>query len=923
MKHGIFRILIWLVFPALCLSQVRPRPAGQRPTAVTPAPAYMQQLKAFDDDGPVTRAVLKNDLTLIIAETHASPLVEVMTWIKTGYRDDPADLAGITRVMERMFLRSTANRTATAMAADMKALGGSFRSVTAYDHTTFRTVAPAQQWKRALEIQSDALLNPQLDAVELKRQIELTGYEASLEFASPPALAGAKLLETGFAGDRLGQGPWGTAESLRRITREKLLPVVQGAYRPGRTLLVICGDVPTGEVLNAVVDLYGKAKAGASVASRPAPAAGPQSGFRYVQLRGNDRQARLHIGFHTAAAASSDYPALDVLRAMVATGEGAILNRRLKHQQGLVFSAAADADAFADTGYLRLSLELNPKDLDRCELAVFTELEILKRQEPDDAELERARAQAQREYWEQRQDVSGRAEQFARAEALGSWKAPNSYLERLGRIQWADIRRVAARYLNLNNCALLEYLPLQAESRMLSSDAVQNTIEGLLAPTVAEAMAEREKASVPAVEIPEGGGAFKPSEIRHSFQMASILRGPDLFIKEDHTTPLIHLGLFYAGGKLIETKANAGITSLLLRTLLRDSKTRSADQLYRQLEMYGATLLPVVEDDCFGLYLSIPSENIERGLSLVNEMIKTPKLDADEVARQKNLQAAALGRRSERALARQRVRQALFPDHSYALDPNGTEASLAAITPEAVQEWYRSHVAVKRPIVVIVGDTEGTSLAGYFVKNFSGSRFQETKLPADFPKPIENRSVAEESWGMGVSVLMMAFQAPPEGDEDSFPLMALQSYASDIGGRLVSRLQGRAPTAFRISLEYEDEFRGGSLVACAAVAPADEETALQVLADEIQRLATAPLTYREYRSAVGGAVGSVLIRQQDRFRLISDLIHNTLAGRSLEDFQDSINRLQEVKQPDLPEIAKRFFKMERSVTLRLRGKSAP
>jgi len=920
MSHRVLRILIWAVFPALCLSQVRPRPAGQKPAATTPAPAYMQQVKAFDEDGPVTRAVLKNDLTVIVAETHAHPLVEVMTWIKTGYRDDPADLPGITRIMEKMFFRGTTNRTAAVMAADMKALGGSFRSSTDYDHTTFRTVAPALQWKRALEIQADAFLNPQLDAQELRRQIDLAGYESDLEFASQQALARARLLETGFAGDQIGHGTWGGAESLGRITREKLLPVVQAAYRPGRTLLVICGDVPTGEVLNAVVNLYAKAKAGGGVAGRPAPA-GTKSEFRYVQLRGNGKHARVHLGFHTAPANSPDYPALDVLRTMVAAGEGAVLNRRLKHQKGLVSSVTVDAAAYADTGYLNLCLELNPANLDRCELAVFTEFEILKRQEPDDAELERARAQAGREYWEKLQDVSGRAEQLAGAEALGSWKTSNSYLDRLGRVQWADIRRVAARYLNLNNCALLEYLPADAESRMLSSDAIQNTIEELLDPAVAETMAEREKATVPSVEIPEQSGSFKPSEIRHSFQIASILRGPDLFIKEDHTTPLIQLGLFYAGGKLMETRANAGITSLMLRTMLRDSKTRSADQLYRQLEMYGAALLPVVEDDCFGLYLSIPSRNIEPGLSLLNEMIKTPKLDADEVARQKALQTAALGSRLETEPARQRVRQALFVDHTYALDANGTEASLAAITQEAVQEWYRSHVAVRRPIVVIIGDTEGTSLAGYFVKNFSGSRFQETKLPADFPKPLERSTMAEEGWSAGVSLIAMAFQAPPAGDEDSFPLMVLQSFASDIGGRLVSRIQERVPTASRVSLEYRAGFRGGSLIACAAVAPADEDTAVQVLGDEIRRLSTAQITYREYRSAVSSAVGSLWIRQQDRFGLISDLTHNVLAGRSLEDFEDRVNRLQEVKQGDLPEIAKRFFKMEKSVTLRLHGKA--
>ena len=111
---------------------------------------------------------------------------------------------------------------------------------------------------------------------------------------------------------------------------------------------------------------------------------------------------------------------------MLATGEAAILNRRLKHQKGLVFYAEAENAAFADTGYLSLRLEINPKDLDRCELAAFTEFEILKRQESDDAELERARAQVEREYWEEFQKVSGRAERLARSETLGSWKTSNS-----------------------------------------------------------------------------------------------------------------------------------------------------------------------------------------------------------------------------------------------------------------------------------------------------------------------------------------------------------------------------------------------------------------------------------------------------------------------------------------------------------------
>lgn len=906
-------ILAFMLFPALCFPQVRPRPLSQ-----PPAPAFMQQLKSFDQDGSVTKVVLKNDLTVLVCEAHATPLVEVLAWVKVGYRDDPADLAGISRVMEHMLLRGTATRTAAALAADIQASGGEFNSSVAYDHTSFGAIVPAAQWKKTLAIQADAVLNAALDPQELKRQVEVIGYEWQRELADQETLADVKLLATGFAGEPMGRGLSLQADALSKITREKLLAFYRSAYSPARIVLVVCGDVIPSDVLSAVVDLYGKAKGGSAAESR-APAGEPQARFRYTQIRGSDRLARLLLGFHTVPASSTDYPALEVLCAMLGTGESAILNRRLKYQKGLIFSAAANQAVFADTGYLRLRLELEPRDLDRCEVAVFTELEILRRQPLDEADLERARAQVEREFWEPLQTVSARAERLARFESLGSWKSANGYLARVQQVKWADIVRVATKYLSLDDCALLEYLPADAEARNLSAETVQGTIKDLVVPAARQEIAERQKVTIPALDIPVEAGPFVPTQVRYPFQTASILRGPDLFIREDHTMPLIHLGFFFAGGKLTETKANAGITALMLRTMLRDSKTKNAEQIYRQLEIYGAALVPVVEDDCFGFYFSIPSSNIERGLDLVGEMIKSPKLDPEEIGRQKRIQSGALRRHTSSEAARSRLRDALFNDYSYALDANGTEASLAAITAKAVEAWFEASVADKKPMVVIVGDTEGTSLAAYFVRNFSGSRFEDVKIPEGFPKPLENKAVIEASWDVGSSSVMMGFQAPPAGDEDSFPMMVLQGYASVLRGRI----QDRVRSAYRVSLEYEPELRSSSVAACVATAPADEERALNVLSDELQRLATSPIPYRDYRSAVNSATARLLIRQQYRFCQIADVIRSVLAGNGIAGFQDCFDRLQDVKQTDLQEVARRVFKIEKSVTLRLHGKSAP
>ena len=907
-------LLGFICLPGLCFAQVRPRiPA--KPSA---PPPYMQQLKSFDQDGAVTRVVFKNDLTVLVSEAHATPVMEVLAWVKTGRRDEPANLGGISQVMERMLLRGTATRAAEILAADLKSLGGRVTTAVGYDHTAFRVVVPILQWKRALEIHSDALLHPVLDEGELRRQVESLTAAMSHDIPDPVGQAEARLLETGFAGQGLAQGMSVQPDAMKRITRESLLAFYQAGFSPGRIVLIVCGDVTASEVFTEIARIYASAKGGAAPERRPAASAAP--GLRYSQVRGGEKISRLHLGFHTVPFQSPDYPALEMLRAILGTGEGSILNRRLKNQKGYIYNIEAEQIAYDDTGYLLLGMELDPKDLDRCVLAAFTEFEILKRQDEDEAELKRARAQLEREFWEGTMAVSDRAERLARFECIGAWKGAAGYPERLARVRWADVSRVASRYLRMENCALIEALPADAEERTVNAETIQTTIRELLELSTKEEIAEREKEVIPALELPSAG-SFTPSEVRYPFKMASILRGPQLAIREDHTIPFVHIGFFYAGGKLGETSSNAGITSLMLRAILRDNKARSAIQNYRELEIHGARITPVVEDDYFGFLLSISSAGVESGLHVLSDMLKSPKFEPEEIARQKRLQLGALWGRSEAELAYRRMRAALFRGFPYALDGNGTEESLEAVAPEAVQAWYRENVVDKKPMVVIIGDTQGTNLAGYFVRNFSGSRFQDVKLPEGFAKALESKAEIEAERNLKGSLLMIGFQAPPEEDEDSFPLIVLQKYASGLGGRLAERVKAAAPGAISVSLDYQPELRGGSSIASLLVSPEAEEEALKALTDELQRLATASITYRDYRSAWNSAVGDILIRQQDRNRQISDLVSSLIAGKELVAFQDLPARLQEVRQSDLQDAAKRMYRIDRAVILRWHGKS--
>jgi zinc protease len=605
-------------------------------------------------------------------------------------------------------------------------------------------------------------------------------------------------------------------------------------------------------------------------------------------------------------------------------GRGAILSRRLRDQNKLILRGETELLAYSDAGYLMATMEVEPDKIDRSQLAFLTELEIVKRLPPEAPDLERALAQLEREFWLTGQTVQERAANLAHFEAIGGgWKNRSSHLARLRKIKPAEISAAARKYLKLENCSMVEYLPNGAEARNITTEGIQRTFMDLVQVSTGEELAKREKATAPALHVPERADSFNYSEVRFPMQKASILRGPELFIKEDHTTPLIQMGIFFPGGKLFEKKENSGITALMLQSMLHGFKDTPADQFHQQLELYGAEIVPVVEDDYFGFHFTVLSKNIERAMDSLLQIIKSPRFDAVEVGQERKLQLASLGRQREssRASAFRLLAQGLFGEFPYALNPLGTEASVASLDQEALKAWYKTTVENREPTVIIIGDTEGTNLARYYVRNFSGSPIQQTKIPEDFPKPVEKKVLLEENTDRSASAVAFGFQAPPEGDPDSAALAVLEKYATGPGGRLLDELREKQALVHEVSLAYRPRLRGGSVVIYLATAPDKEEAAQKALEEEIRRFAETPVLYKEYRTAVNQAVAAYWINQQSRQRLIVATMQNFLGGRELAVMNEYPARLQAVREEDLQEIAQRILKLERAVTVRLHGKS--
>ena len=881
--------------------------------APKPAPApFMLEAESHEELRHVSKTVFKNGLTVFVYEAHAQPLVSIRAYVSGGFLDDPDKAIGISELTARARENIGAGSPNGAIRRRAQALGGVFNVRAGPRYSCFGITVPAARWKQALNIQAEVMLSPFENNEALRRYAIRIAENVRDESAPSDDIVREELHALAF-----GERRFAAAGDLVKIDSEKVIDFHKNRYVLPAMTLVIAGDVRAGEALNEAIRVFvsksESAKNGNISVAAPATGRGlePAGEFRYRALSGNIAFPRVFFGFPVSSEKSEDYSALEVAAAILGIGETSILNTRLCDRKNLVFTARAGIESFDGTGILSVELETELQNIDMAEIAFWTEVEILKRDGPSETELARAAAQLERLWWGRRETVDGLADLLAVSEFKGDWKRIDGYIAEIKKITSADVKRVITRYFTLSNCALMEHLPLSSTERNPTAKALRATFESLLRPAINEELRARIGEIEPVFKIPPAGAVFRSNEVRHSFQTASILRGPEIYIREDHTSPLVEIGLWFTGGKALEGEANAGITGIMLELMLGNEREN------RQLEIYGGRLTPVIADDYFGFFLSIPARNISGGFERIKQAIKSPVFDKAEIEKMKQIAVARAKSSAFYGGGLRRLNEALFRGHTYAYGSSATSASLKNISVETLRDWYEENVRNVKPFVAIIGDTEGSSIASWFVSEFSGSRMREGKKVASSPKPVVKTEIVYND-GALPSAILLGFQAPSAGDKDVYRMFVLKNYlenrlreTEDKG----EKNQDSEAAGRHISCEYRPLLRSGIFFISAAAKTGAQARGAEILGKEVAGIAAQPLSYADFNEARALAAGSFMAGNQTRSAQIENLTKKLLAGGSLEEYQNFSRNLEQVGEEDLKELMRRVLDMNIAVTV--------
>ncbi|HTG73253.1 MAG TPA: pitrilysin family protein [Terriglobia bacterium] len=858
-----------------------------------------------EDQGQTTKVVLKNGLTVIVREEYAVPLAGITTLVKVGYFNEEDRLSGVSHVVEHMFFRTTANRPAGQIGRDTRAIGGVLNAYTDYDRTVYSTVVPAANILAALEIQADALRRPSFDAEELKREIEVVLQENRGTLDTPRAVAAGKLYETAFVGHRMKRWKLGSPDGLLALTPDDLAAYRLKYYQPSNTVLTIVGAFDREKILEGVVRLYGDAE-NSAVEPDTSPAEPPQGGFRYASLRGPFQQAYIALGFHVPGILSDDARALEVLASILGTGRSSRLNQILRDEKNLITDSSAKLQAFREMGYFEVELETSSSL--EATTAALAEIENVKRFGVSGEAVGRAKAAIAQNYFGRLETVDGVGDDLASYEAFGDWKLTSAYLSDIQKVTPQRVMDVARKYLTFTNLGVFEYLP-ESIGRNLSAAEYQAAVLD----KVEAAVLRRNEEELPVTaQIPQRGNGLVTDAVG-AIRRQSILRGPDVYILEDHRLPLVSFGILFPGGRLLETERNAGITELALRSALRGTKRSDSASISRRLENAGVRLEVVNEPDFFGYTLHGLAGRMDQAIQVLVEVLQEPLFEEPEVASERSLQLNRIRTLPDDnvALPVNLFMQSLFGDHAYGRPAVGTEDGIAKLTGTEVRAWFQSNQRKLLPTIFIVGDTRGTALVAPIAEVVTNEDLEPRDL-LTLPRAQSSRQTGQSVVALNrqQTALVYGFSGMNRSANERYAFDLLASVVSGRGGRFFDAIRDKQGWADTIRTTNSANARGGAFYTYVAVSPEKESDVRAALEAEHAKLRTDGVGSDELEDAVQFAVGAQNTSLQTRESRVLEYARAVFSGAGVQSVARYETAIRAVSAEQLKSLIQRYLAAE-------------
>jgi zinc protease len=330
-----------------------------------------------------------------------------------GNAENPTDQPGLAGLTAALLTEGTQKRSAEEIANEASLLGTDFNASNDADSARLSLSLLSRNAGRGLELIADSAEHPAFSPADLERKRAQRTTSLLQTQDSPVQMAlRTGLLNLYSASNPYGYDSFGTATSLKAITREEIEHFHSAHYGPKTSLLLLTGDLTPAGARKLAEAAFGKWDSTAQPEALPAAPAAPERKVVLVDKPGSPQTALLVFGVGEERGAP-DYAATTVMNTMLGGLFSSRINMNLREEHGYTYGSFSFYWFYRGTGPYITGAQVRTDVTAPATKELFKELNDIHTKPLTDVELRQAKDSIIRSLPGEFESASGVNQQFA------------------------------------------------------------------------------------------------------------------------------------------------------------------------------------------------------------------------------------------------------------------------------------------------------------------------------------------------------------------------------------------------------------------------------------------------------------------------------------------------------------------------------
>ena len=419
--------------------------------------------------------------------------------------------------------------------------------------------------------------------------------------------------------------------------------------------------------------------------------------------------------------------------------------------------------------------------------------------------------------------------------------------------------------------------------------------------------------------------AVRPPKLQ--YQMKTLPNGLRVILSEDHSTPIVHVSVWYHVGSKNERPGRTGFAHFFEHMMFKGSKNVEPEAHTSIIASVGGRSNAYTTEDETVFWQTLPAQYLPLALWMEADRMATLRIDEAAFRREREVVKEERRMRVENqpyGRLSEIIYDHAFTTHPYKHPTIGSMADLEAASVEDVREFHRTYYVPENATVTIVGDFDSAQaldmVTQYFGRVPKASRPVPRDIPKEPPQTKERRAVVEEAWPL--PAVVVAYHVTYDGHPDAYPLHITSKILSD--GQS-ARIPRELVYNKRIALTA---FGSGNITAdpnlfyaVAIVQPGQTAAAAeQALIAEFEKLKREPVSDAELQQSKNQWARDYILSRESNQDKAMHLAHAAVIHNDITTADGEFDIFMNVTTADVQRVAKTYFNDSNRVVLHIMPK---